>query len=58
MLLTPHPHPQVVIVNQSVQRVFGQEQWAQLDRKLSTWHQNIGNILEAINLQQAQMNRM
>jgi len=46
---------QVVIVNQCVQRVFGQEQWAQLDQKLSAWNQNIGNILDAIAAQTTHM---
>ncbi|XP_065855150.1 uncharacterized protein [Euphorbia lathyris] len=39
---------QVVIVSSCAERVFGQNQWAELRSKLATWRSNITNVINTI----------
>ncbi|CAA3014651.1 eukaryotic translation initiation factor 3 subunit M-like [Olea europaea subsp. europaea] len=39
---------QVVVVSQCKERVFGQNQWQALRTKLTTWRDNIGNVISTI----------
>eukprot|EP00898_Chlorokybus_atmophyticus_P007224 jgi/Chlat1/7502/Chrsp61S07019 len=39
---------QVVVVSRYTQRIFGEEEWRRLRDRLSSWGENIGNVLKTV----------